>query len=717
MWQFYALTSLLAFLVCVFLGIIVYFKNRNNVLNKKFSIVSILIGIWCLFPFLTDIVSNPQFKLLLGRLIYVAAIFTPSVFFDFVFVMLKIHEIKRNKYIIKLSYIFSLLFVLISFSPLLIKNVVSCAPNSYVVPGPFYPLFVVFFISLCPYSIYQIYGVFKDSVGYRKEQLKFLFIGFFIALIGGGMHLFAPYFNTEIFPHDILLIGWSGIIAYAVVRYRLLDIRVAITRAGIFLFVYTLTLGFPFWFAFRTGLWVWALALMAILATLGPFIYGLLQSKAESILLAQQRHYQQILLQASAGMVKEHNLKRLLKLIVYIIRKAVKIRFAAILLEDRESGEYKLKAIRDSKFIYPEISFGQEHPLINYIKEHKEPFTMEEFPISLRNFVETGIEMHLIVPSFIENRLLGFLVLGEKLNKTLYTQDDINVFKTLSNQAALAVENCIFMEEFQRTQERIFNAEKLASIGGMADGVAHQMKNRLNHFSIVAGEQKFELDDFMKNNSQLVANHPNLRKTLEYLKDGSESLILNVKKTSNIIQGILNFARIEQKETMFDEFSLTEVVNQAVELLNVKHQLSEFPVETEIDADDKIYGVKPQIIESMFNLLDNAFEAIKEKIEFILKGEEKKSFLPQIKLKLAQRSRSSIIEISDNGIGIKAENKRKIFAPFFTTKSSYISGSGIGMYVVKRMIEENHKGKIWFESEFSAGTKIFIDLPKKGNKN
>ena len=101
------------------------------------------------------------------------------------------------------------------------------------------------------------------------------------------------------------------------------------------------------------------------------------------------------------------------------------------------------------------------------------------------------------------------------------------------------------------------------------------------------------------------------------------------------------------------------------------------------------------------------------KAKYHLSDQEAKSFRPHIGLKLEQKDRHSLITISDNGVGIKDEDKAKIFAPYFTTKSSYKSGTGIGVYVVRRMIEENHKGKIWFESEYLKGTTFFIQLPRK----
>jgi signal transduction histidine kinase len=90
---------------------------------------------------------------------------------------------------------------------------------------------------------------------------------------------------------------------------------------------------------------------------------------------------------------------------------------------------------------------------------------------------------------------------------------------------------------------------------------------------------------------------------------------------------------------------------------------------------------------------------------------EKKLFKPEIIVRLRHGVKTDLIEIKDNGVGIKDEDKLKIFGAFFTTKPSSKSGSGIGVYVVKRMIEENHKGKIWFKSQYLQGTSFFIELP------
>jgi len=275
------------------------------------------------------------------------------------------------------------------------------------------------------------------------------------------------------------------------------------------------------------------------------------------------------------------------------------------------------------------VSFKFDEPLVEFMKKHREPFLIEELPPEIRGTVNFPLNIALVVPSFYSDSSIGFLVLGEKINKKAYSADDINVFRILSKQTSMSIENCIFVEEFSKAQEKVFAAEKLASIGGLAEGVAHQINNRLNHFSMVAGEMKYEVDSFIENNKEEFDSNPALNKTFNYLVKISESLLSNVKKTDTILKGILNYARVEAKETMFSNFFLQEVIDLSLELLKIKHGLQEFPLEIDKHSSDVVYGIKSQIMESVYNLLDNAYEATLDKISG-LSDEEVQKYEPLI---------------------------------------------------------------------------------------
>jgi signal transduction histidine kinase len=562
----------------------------------------------------------------------------------------------------------------------------------------------------------------------EKARRKFVFFAWMIGTFG-AMDFIPNYgyaYGINILPlGSIFMIPTYSMIGYAVVKYRLMDIRVFVTRATAFLISYPFLLCVPFIFGYRMrpilspslGIhwWFVPIGLMAFFATVSPLAYGQLRKKMEEVFLADQKRYQKLLLQAAAGMIRERNLNHLAKLIVYIIKRVIKIEFAAIFLNDQQNKTYSLKAIRNSNLVNLDAKFSYDDPLINYLKEHQEPVLYEELPFKIRASLKLPLTIDVIIPSIIETNLLGFVVLGEKLNHQPYSEDDINVFRTLSRQAALAISYCSFLEVFKNAQEKIFTADKLATVGGMAEGVAHQIKNRLNEFSMAAGEIDVNINDIIDKYPELMQTHPDLKKILEDSLGAIKSIFANVIHTDGIIRGILSYGNLSQDEKakLIGEFPLKPVIDNVVELVETKHEVTNFPLILDLGPDDTIYGVKIQIHECILNILDNAYEACDERRKFRLSEQEKQNYKPFINLKLTQNEEYTFITVSDNGAGIKEQDKPKIFSPFFTTKSSYISGTGIGMYIVKRLVEENHNGKISFESEYMKGTTFYIKLPRK----
>jgi len=716
----FSFEGLLLFIVSSCLAFII-FKNTKTKVHRIWGMFNIAVAIWALAAFFIGRCTTKADAIFWWRISHLGITFIPIFLFHVIYLLCNL----RNKRFLIFTYTQGIFFVVLSLSgtKLFISDTrFAFSSFYYAVLGNLYHFSLVIWLFLVVYSHYKLFLLYRNSQGALKNQVIYLLIGFVCGFSGGATN-FLPAYKIDIYPYGNFGICLYCVIAtYAILRYRLMDIRVFISRALAFLISYTFLLGIPFFFAYRMypvlypiwgkHWWLAPVGLMTFFATLAPLAYDQIRRGVEERFLADQKRYQKLLLQAASGMAREHNLSRLSKLIVYIVKRIVKIEFAAIFLDDKEHKTYRLKAVRDSGVSGYTLEFSYDSEFIKLLKTNKEPYLYEELPVNVQSSLTFPKHASLIIPSLIEENLLGFIILGEKNNKESYSEDDINVFKILTNQTAMSIENCLFFDEFKNAQEKIFTAEKLASIGGMADGVAHQIKNRLNHFSIASGELKCEIEDFRAKHKEFVAQNPDLEKTFKYSIEIADSLIKNVKMTDGIVRGILTYARVEEKETFFSHFSVKEIIEAALELLKIKHELQEFPLEVNLDNCDMIYGVKAQILESIYNILDNSYEASLDKKHHLSK-EEKENFTPLIKLKLTEGSNNYRIEISDNGSGIKDEAKSKIFAPFFTTKSSYKSGTGIGMYVVRRIVEENHKGRIWFESAHMQGTKFVIELPKK----
>jgi signal transduction histidine kinase len=502
-----------------------------------------------------------------------------------------------------------------------------------------------------------------------------------------------------------------------------MDISVALTRTSIFVAVYTLVLGLPFAVAFwmktwlieilGPGWWMMPLGLMALLATVGPFIYIYVQRRAEARLLKEQRRYQQTLKQASLGMTRIRNLRKLLDLITHIVTKTVKISYAAIYLYNKESDEYVLQISRDKgRLSIPSMS--SNNPLISWIVNRREPLLYEEVRRQAQEYFDADykrleenmrlLTASVIIPSFLEDKFMGFIVLGDKISGQIYTPDDLNVFQVLASQAALAIENAQFYEEAKEMQEQIGQAEKMATIGTMADGLSHQINNRFYALSLIAGDtiDTIKLTDTSKCT-------PEVKQMISDINHALQRIQTNVMQGGEVVKGILKYTR--KGEEGLSAVSLDEILDGTLEMVQYKVKLSEIDIIRDYPKDTpKIYGNLIQLQEAFFNFIDNAYDAIVER-KTILKEE---GYRGRITVSAKPRNSALEITVEDNGMGIKDEQAKKLFTPFFTTKTSSRKGTGLGLYVVRRIITDMHKGKIAFESDYKIGTRFILELPAAG---
>jgi len=704
-------SSLLTFFVAVF----VFFKNRKTAIARNFAVLLFIITIW-LFSYAkiygTVDLAVIYFWVKVGL---VAMILVPMLSINFLFSFI---NKKLNKNINLILIIVSIFFILILlFSNLFTEQINFYSWGLYPKAGTLNFLFIIYSVIIFIVSIYEVYKYSKNkeisSINKQKVlYIVFISVLFFIVFIFDTL-FFYDFFKFNIKPASYLLSIFCFAIAIIITSNRLNNLKVFIIKALIFGFIAILVL----LVSYRIEVFLANIPLSSLITfmlTIASFlVYAKITKIIENILMAKNNEYQNILIHAASSMASEHDLNRLLRLISYIVLKEVKVGFVSIFLENKEQKVFEMKVTRNFSKTNKEIffSYNYEHPFINYMKHRENPFLFDEMPQYISNSVLFPLKIGLIIPAFVDN-VKGFMLIGEKNNKDIFTKEDINVFKMLSRQTSLAMENCLFFEEYKQAQEKIFNAEKLASIGGLAEGVAHQIKNRLNQFSILAGELENEITDFKQNNKALLQDNNNIVDTFNYLNTISNSLKTNVTRTNDVVKGILEYARTETKHSSFENFAFKEVVDLAVELLKVKHKLlPSLQIIKDFDEKEKVYSIKAQLVEVVYNLIDNAYEAIVEKNTLFLRQEN--NFVPQITISLIKKENSKFIKITDNGIGIKEENISKIFAPFYSTKSSYKSGTGIGMYIVKRIIVENLKGKIWLNSSYLKETQITVELPKE----
>ncbi len=460
--------------------------------------------------------------------------------------------------------------------------------------------------------------------------------------------------------------------------------------------------------------WIVPFLFSTALATLGPFLYVYFETKIEQRLLSEQKKYQNILKSASGGMIRIKKLDLLLRLVVYVVKKIVRIKHVSIFLVDEFNLSYNLRAIRMSKGVSININrLNVSSPLIKFLLLKQEPIIAEEAIMKLKDdannndlasLVEqlNGLGAALVIPSFIEDRLVGILVLGEKRSGELYTQDDLTVFSVLANQAALAIENAQFYEEIRKTQESLFQAEKMATIGTMADGLSHQINNRFHALSLIAGDSM----DVIKTYDYSQCSEET-KQIFNDLKNSLERIQANVLQGGEVVKGLLKYSRPGQGG--FERVSFKDVLDGAVEMVSYKIKLREIDLIRDIPSGLPHFNANIiQLQEVFFNLIDNAYDAIKERQAIF----NEEGYKGRIEISAMSDKTSLHISVQDNGIGIEGDDKKKIFTPFFTTKATSRKGTGLGLYVIQKIIAA-HNGQIRINSVYRSGTCFTVSLPIK----
>jgi signal transduction histidine kinase len=717
--KFFSFVGLIIAASCLLLAfiILVYSNRKVHLIWSLFNLAVVVWGVGC---FLIGISGHDYNKALVGWKIFVLGItFIPVFCYHFV----SEYCYAKSKWFLLFCYIQGIVFSTINLSSSLLVSKITFLYGEfyYLNANVFYTLFFIIWSFIVFISFNILFQSYWISSGIRKVQSGYLFFGMLIGFLGGGTT--APLaWGIPLYPSGhFLTVVYAAISTYAIFKYQLIDLKTVFTRIGVFVAVYSFVLGIPIAsaFGFRTILisffgenwWAVPLITSTILATVGPFIYLYIQKRAEEQLLKEQRRYQSTLSQASAGMGRIKDLKRLLELIVYIITRAVRLDHSSVYIFDQNKSKYLLGAYKRNVAMKAAVEVGSDSPLVQHLIKTKAPVVYEEIKQRVQDYNDAHLakiedslkqlDAALVIPSLIEDRLLALLVLGKKKSGKLYGEDDLSVFSILANQAALAIENAQFYEDVKKTQEQLFQAEKMATIGTMADGLSHQINNRLHALGFIAGDAldtiKLKRGAAMSDEIKGIMN--DLERSLVRIQE-------NVLQGGEIVQGLLRYTR--KGDIGFAPVEIDKLVTAALEMAQFKIKTHEMKILREYDKNGpKIKGNFTQLQEVFFNMIDNAYDAMMQR-----KNEQKEAgFQPTLRIQALVQGDRIIIKFLDNGIGVKPEDFQKIFTPFFTTKLSSKKGTGLGLYVIKKIIDDNHKGKVTFESQYMQGTTMILNLP------
>ena len=268
------------------------------------------------------------------------------------------------------------------------------------------------------------------------------------------------------------------------------------------------------------------------------------------------------------------------------------------------------------------------------------------------------------------------------------------------------------MQHLKEAQEKLIIQEKMASIGMLTAGIAHEIKNPLNfinNFSDMIVELIKELEEEINKIESLTeAQKENMQDILNDIATNSSKINEHGKRAESSVKNMLIQSRTQEGEKTETDINklAEEYLTLAYHGMRAQNPSFNVKIEKAFKANLTPITVSQQTIGRVFlNIINNGLYAANEKKNV------SKDFMPTITVKSDEDEKYVYISIRDNGVGMTEESKQKIFQPFFTTKPVGI-GTGLGLAICREIVVDDHKGDLKVESVAGEYTEFTIILPK-----
>ncbi|HET9718169.1 MAG TPA: ATP-binding protein [Pseudolabrys sp.] len=421
-----------------------------------------------------------------------------------------------------------------------------------------------------------------------------------------------------------------------------------------------------------------------------------------------------------------------------IVAKAVELSntdAGAIYVFDEVIEEFRLRAtygldsgavaeIRDRHIRLGETAIGEA---VQYRRPIQIPDVQDDPSSTLDIIIRAGFRALLIVPLLSNNEIVGALIVRRRAPGE-FSKSTVELLQTFGAQSVLAIQNARLFEsvgartrelaksldELRTTQDRLIQTEKLASLGQLTAGIAHEIKNPLNfvnNFSAVSGELVDELRGILKKANLDDRVRTEIDEIADMLQGNLEKVVQHGKRADSIVKNMLLHSRQGSGEHRLVDVNavVEESLNLAYHGARAEKQGFNITLQKSFDPSAGEVDLYPQeITRVLLNLIMNGFYATTKR------KAEANGAAYEPTLAVSTKSLGDTVEISirDNGTGIPAEVKEKMFNPFFTTKPAG-EGTGLGLSISHDIIVKQHGGSIEVDTRPGQYTEFRIVLPRK----
>ncbi|MCQ9208154.1 MAG: ATP-binding protein [Omnitrophica bacterium] len=702
----FAVSGLINAISVSILGAFVYFKNKTSQINIKYALFCFFVAFWSYNYFLWQIATDTKTALFFSRSLMAGAIFIPISFLHFILILLDLVEQKKK--ILKLGYFISTIFFILNFTPYFVKDVgpkllFPFWPKAGIAFGPF----LVTWVWYCLYPCLLLYKSYRQSSGVKRNQFKYVLLGIVIGYSSGSTNYFLWY-NIPIAPYGNFIVPiFVGIMAYAIVAYRLMDINVIITKglaygtltaaiAGAYV---GMMVGVDRIFSGVAGYNPTLVHTLLFIVVLFALIYVLPQMKIRAIEITRRTlfrgkyDYQEELSEAARVIPTMLNLKQLGDYILIKIRDTMMVdKLALFVYDESEHIYYGSASFGLSKDAVSKIKIGENSALAGLLRNAGNPLVKEELKITgtipeeamdlaLKQLDSLGAE--LCIPLMLKDDLTGIVTLSSKKTGEMYTEEDLSLLATLANQVALTI-------EYIRAIDKMASEKRYVGLGKAAMRMAHDIKNPLvplkTFLQILPDKYPKEFSRMSKIDAEFTGRF-------------YESALDGVDRINNLIERALHYSR--HPEPHFSEIKLDDILDDVLTQEDVNLKKTKVQLEKQYNpSSNSLQADGEQLIELFSNIIANSIDAMEE------------AATRKLTVKTLAFNGRVAVEIVDTGCGIPKDRMGTIFDPFITYKHQ---GSGLGLAIAKKIVED-HKGTIEVNSKPGKGTTFKIVLPRKQSK-
>lgn len=705
----FAVSSLLTAILSFMLGFFVLSKNFQSRLNRSWFYVSMCIGFWsyCLFRVVTA--ENYGQALLFQQLFDISAIFIPIFYFQFIISLLKLNDKKRE---LVLLYLCGLVLVILSFFTSFKSGVAPLYDfNYWVKAGPVYFIFPLFFSLVMFYAFYLQLINLKHHGIITRNQIKSILLAGVIGYLGIASDFFPQLIN--IYPiGNYLVIFYVAAAAFAIVRYRLLGIRMIASR------LYTYCLLAAFAYAFFYFIILSEEVIFGNLYQPGFLVIGPVESIIFAIMLVPL--FDKIQKSGDILFYSGYNPRRIIKDLSVKLSSVIDL--DELIKSLNEEFKKILAAEKIEVFIFardkqvrPDVCFrlgGKTEATVEIGPALKESFHKEKRIIVLDEEERAGrkkmvrelerLKAKVIAPLSIRSKVHGFIMLKEKMNGSFYSQEDIDFLEIISAQAAVAIENAYLYQEVADFNENLKEKvdEQTRELKGKAEHLKKLMEMRSEFLDITSHQLRTPVSVIKGVLSMLEENSVPEEKRKEFIRGALEKSI----KLGETINDIL---RASEMDT--DRFTIRL---QPVDLNELMKKVESEKMRSANTRNIKlIFNYPPEPLppvlsderyleQALVNLINNS-------LQYTMKG--------SITVSVTVEGESIKIRVADTGIGIPEKDLTKLFHKFGRAENAVVTftdGSGLGLYIIKKIVDANPGAKIEIEkTDVNKGTTFALTLP------